>query len=71
MKNIFRKHPDALLIGLAVAFLALIVFSFIWGVGGVVSEIDRAMNAKGTGVGSVDFDLKSASKVDWRGLVNK
>ncbi len=69
MRKFLRKYPQALLITLALFFLAVIVISFTWGIGQVVSEVDRAVNTQGSENSSVNFDLKGAAALDLRGLV--
>ncbi len=69
MKKFFRKYPDIILVCLAAFLLGIIFWSFSWGVGQVVGEVNRAVNAKGAGGGSVNFNLKDAQNLDLRGLV--
>jgi len=69
MKHFLRKYPETILIFLVALFLGIIIWSFVWGVGQVVGEVDRASNTKVDAGTAVGFDLKGAQGLDLRGLV--
>jgi hypothetical protein len=69
MKKILRKYPETILIALAIIFLGIVFSSFSWGIGNVVEQVNRGVNAKAGDAGSVTFDLKGARALDLRGLV--
>ena len=69
MRKFLRKYPQALLITLAVVFLGLVIGYYTWGIGQVVGEVNRAVNAKGSGDTGTSFDLTGAASLDLRGLV--
>jgi hypothetical protein len=69
MKKILRKYPETILVILAFFFLGLLFTYFSWGIGQVVGEVNRAVNAKGEVAGSTSFNLKGAQALDMRGLV--
>ena len=71
MKQILRKYSETTLILLALIFLGIIVTSFIWGIGDVVREVNRAVSTKGSAGGNVGFNLKDAAALDLRGLVKQ
>ncbi len=68
MNKFLRDHPETLLIILAVFFLAFVVGFYLWGMNDIVTTVNKALNyvpqQQDTG-----FDLQSAAKLDWRGLV--
>jgi hypothetical protein len=69
MKKIFRKYPDVILAVLALFFLGVLFFSFSWGIGQVVLEVNRGLNASGAAGAAKGFDLAGARALDLRGLV--
>jgi hypothetical protein len=69
MKNILRKHPETFLAIMAVVFLVALFFSFSWGIGFAVSEVNRAVTATGGGGESVGFNLAGARALNLPGLV--
>lgn len=69
MKKIFRKHPEAVLTFLALVFLGGLVAYFSWGIGNVVSEVNRGVNSTGAGSGNTSFNLDGARALDLHGLV--
>ena len=71
MKKIFRKYPDAVLTLLALVFLGTLFFSFSWGIGQVVQEVNRGLNAGEVGSENPGFDLAGARSLDLRGLVKQ
>ena len=71
MKHFFREHHDSILIALAVLFLGVLIGYFSWGIGQVVTEVNRAANAKGGGVGNAPFDIRGAQRLDLRGLIKQ
>jgi hypothetical protein len=69
MKTLFKKYPETLLVILAAVFLVVIVGYFAWGVGEVVRQLDRGVNAKVPPAESAGFNLSGARRLDLRGLV--
>ena len=68
MKKFFRFHPDALLILLAIGFMAVVIGYYTWGINNVVVQANRALEANPPTQAS-GFDLQAASQVDFRGLL--
>lgn len=69
MKKFFRKYLDAVLAILALLFLGILFSSFSWGIGRVIQEVDRGMNAGGAAGGNAGFNLTGAKALNLRGLV--
>lgn len=68
MKNILRKYPEVILTLLALVLLGILISYFSWGIGDMVAEVNRAANAKGGGGETINFDLRAAQSLDFRGL---
>jgi hypothetical protein len=69
MKKIFRKHPEAVLISLAVVLLAIIGAYVIWSVTDVAGEVNAALNASIAVRPYKGFDLSGAKVLNLKGLV--
>jgi len=61
-----RTHVEPLLVILALLFLAIIIGSFVWGVGDIVGEVNMALKYTPPQT-KTGFDLQDAAKLDWRG----
>jgi hypothetical protein len=70
MKNFLKNHMNTVLIVLVIVFLAIIVGYFIWGIGYVTSEVDKADDSQTATAQTFDFNLKAAAALDYRGLMN-
>ena len=68
MKNFLRNHPDTTLIVLMGIFLAVIAGFYVWGVSDVAMTVNSSLNYAAPQQDQA-FDLPSAAKLDWRGLV--
>jgi len=71
MKKLLRKYPETVLITLAIAFIAIIILYFTWGVGAVVGQVDRVEDSNGAGGGTASFNLQGAQQLNLRGLVSQ
>ncbi len=71
MKKLLRKHPDALLITLAIIFLAALIAAFVFGINNVVGQVNRAESANPGPGDNGGFNLQAAQSLDLRGLVNQ
>lgn len=69
MKKLFRKYPDVILAIFAVIFVALILTVFSWGIGMVITSVDKALNTTGQAGGNSGFNIAGAKALDLRGLV--
>jgi hypothetical protein len=67
MKKVFREHSEAVLITLAIIFLAVLIGFVYETMQVVVTQIDRAIIAPSPSMG-VGFDLNDAASVDYKGL---
>ena len=67
--KLLRKYPETTLITLAIVFLAIIIASFSWGIGQVVTQVNRGVNSEIGNAGSVSFDIATAKQLDLRGLM--
>lgn len=67
MGKIFRAHTESILITFALVLTFAIIISFIWGVGGVVNDVNGALKFTPTPA-KTGFDLQSAQSLDFRGL---
>jgi hypothetical protein len=67
MKILFNRYSYAILVVLAVAFLAIIIGGFTWGIGDIVTESNEAVNARLSTGQAPSFDLTGASALDYRG----
>ncbi len=70
MKKFLKSYPEIALVTLAVVLLGTIVAYFIWGMGDVVFEVDRALQSSPPSE-KMGFDLQSAAKLNLRGLVQQ
>lgn len=68
MKKFLRNHPEAILITLALFFLALIIAFYSWGVNDIVVTVNSALNYVPQ-QDNVGFNLSGVAKLDLRGLV--
>ncbi len=70
MRDIFKKYPDFVIVGLAVLFLVIVAVYFFLAIQAVIVNLDRAVvfNLQGNNI-NTGFDLKGAQALDLRGLV--
>ena len=68
MKKILSNHPEAVILALAVVFLAVVAGFYLWGVGKIVNVTSQALNSTRPAT-VTGFDLSQASQLDLRGLV--
>ena len=69
MRKFLRDHNNSLLVVLTILFIGFIIGYFVWGIGYVFMEANKA-NASQTGSDQVPgFDLKGAAGLDYRGVV--
>lgn len=69
MKKILHSHPTIVIGTLVVVFIAVLVASYSWAIGDAVMEINSAL-APPPAQSAEGFDLSSASKIDFRGLIS-
>ena len=69
MKKFFKAHPEFLLAGLTIIFIAVIAAAFIFGMRTIIVSVNKSINQGSTGTGSANYDLKSAARLDLKGLV--
>jgi hypothetical protein len=67
MKKFFKNHPEPILIFLALLFGGAIIGSFMWGVGDVVTTVNRSLNFT-PDQATPGFDIQGAANLDLRGL---
>lgn len=63
MRQLFQKHQDWFLGGVAVLLLAAIIGFFAWGVGVLVANLNRATNVESNAQSTVEFDAGKAEGV--------
>jgi len=69
MKKIIHSHPTIVIGTLVVVFIAVLVAFYSWTIGDAVMEINGAL-APAPAQSAEGFDLSSASKIDFRGLIS-
>ncbi len=69
MKAFFRHYPETTLAIFAIVFLAIIVAYFSWGIGDVVVEVNRAVQASVPAGANTSFDLEGVEALHLPGLV--
>ena len=70
MKRFLKNYTNTLLAVLAVIFLAILIGYFVWGIGYVVSEVDKANASQIANTQISDFNISAAAALDYRGLMN-
>lgn len=69
-KKLFKKHPDFVLISLAILLLGVLVVSFVWGITTIFTTFNKAISVgDDSKEGSAMFNLQVAKELDLRGLV--
>ncbi|HUZ92987.1 MAG TPA: hypothetical protein VNG29_03255 [Candidatus Paceibacterota bacterium] len=71
MSAFFKKHPDFILVGLTVIFIAALLYYFFWGISTLVQTLHVAINPGKAGNTSVYFDLQGASELNLKGLATQ
>jgi hypothetical protein len=69
MKKIVRNYFSVLLVIGASVFLVVVVGSFMWGIGYIVTEVGRATNSQVSKPNAPAFDLSGAASLDYKGLL--
>ncbi len=69
MKAFFRHYPETTLAIFAIVFLAIIVAYFSWGIGDVIVEVNRAVQANVPAGANTSFNLEGAEALRLPGLV--
>lgn len=68
MSTFLKKYTNAMLVGLTVLFLVLIIGSFVWGIGYLVTELNPPATGSQTGNAVQGYDLAGAASLDYRGI---
>jgi len=69
MYNFFKKHPEVVLVGLAILFLGVLAGAFGWGIGNLIVDLNQAINVDAEAGGAAVFDIKGAAGLDLRGAI--
>jgi len=67
--NFFKKHPEFVIIGLAVFFIAVIIASFFWGITTLVSHLNRAVSVDSDLEGVETFNVEGAAALNLKGAL--
>lgn len=68
MPKLFKKHPEGMLVALAVVFSVLMLGYFVFGVMNAMYGIAGVFNINKSGTENTSFNLSDAAKLDLRGL---
>ena len=71
MGNFFKKHPDFVLIGLAVSFVVILVVYFFWGIKALITELNKGVNPGKINQPAVTFNLEDAAKLNLKGALER
>jgi hypothetical protein len=71
MDNFFKKHPDLVLIGLAVVFVAILIVYFFWGITTLIVELNKGVNPGKINQSAVTFNLEDAAKLNLKGALQQ
>ena len=68
--KIFKKHPEFVLIFLAIIFVVIIVGSFAWGIFVLVKNLNNSIEIGNESSSTVtSYNIQGASALDLKGLV--
>ena len=71
MGNFFKKHPDFVLIILAVVFVAMLIAYFFWGITTLIVALNKGVNPGKINQPAVTFDLEGAAKLNLKGALEQ
>ncbi len=64
MKNLFKLHPQAILIGLAFLLLAVLGIYFFWGGSVLLTSLHDSLKIPSASEKPVGFDIESAKALN-------
>jgi CHASE3 domain sensor protein len=68
-QSFIKKYIEEFLIGLAIVLLLILVSYFIWGIMDVSQQINQAIGSGATAGVPMEFNLKSATDLNLKGLL--
>ena len=63
MQKLFKKYQDQALIIIALLILAGMVWFFIWGIGILIGNFNKALNIRAAPYTPTEFNLKEAENL--------
>ncbi len=67
-KNFFKTYQEWFLAGIAIVFLAVLVWIFIWGITNLTIDFGKALTPASAKNQKLNFDLEGASRLNLKGL---
>lgn len=69
MNEFLRNHPDVILVGLAIVFIAVLGAYYFWGIGVIDSSVNQAASASLKPSSPAAFNLQEAAGLDLKGAL--
>ena len=69
MGSIFKKHPDFILLSLAILLIGVLAASYIWGIQTLITNFKKTTFDQHENKTETGFDLEGAKALDLKGLV--